>query len=160
MVVRSTSKRAASASSVMPAAFIQSLSFIGAMCHEGTTIINPVCAPAAKDSCGAWAQPLCMHGTKRTYIREWRQHRELTLEKLAERIGITHGALSKIERGQRPYSQALLEALAGELGTDPASLLMRNPGDPEGIWSIWDRVPPADRPRAINVLKALTRTGS
>jgi transcriptional regulator with XRE-family HTH domain len=101
-----------------------------------------------------------MSGTKRTYIREWRQYRALTLEKLAERIGITHGALSKIERGIRPYSQALLEALAEELGTDPASLLMRNPADPEGIWSIWEQVPPSDRARAIDVLKALTRTGT
>lgn len=101
-----------------------------------------------------------MRGTKRTFIREWRQHRRLTLEKLAERVGITHGALSKIERGLRPYSQALLEALADELGTDPASLLMRDPTDPEGIWSIWEQVPPVDRARAISVLKALTRTGT
>jgi transcriptional regulator with XRE-family HTH domain len=102
---------------------------------------------------------LCMRGTK-TFIREWRRAKGLTLVQLAERIGITHGQLSKVERGLRPYSQLLLEALARELGTDPASLLMRNPTDPDGIWSIWDQVPPTERPRAITILKALTRTGT
>lgn len=100
-----------------------------------------------------------MAGTK-TFIREWRQYRRLTLVQLAERIGITHGQLSKVERGLRPYSQPMLEKLAEELGTEPASLLMRNPTDPEGIWSIWDQVPPTERQRAITILRALTRTGT
>ena len=95
----------------------------------------------------------------RTYIRQWRQHRGLTLERLSDRVGLTHGALSKIERGKRPYNQLLLEALAEALGTDPASLLMRDPSDPDGIWSIWDQIPASDRPRAIDVLKALARAG-
>jgi transcriptional regulator with XRE-family HTH domain len=102
---------------------------------------------------------LCMSGTK-TKIREWRRYRRLTLVQLAERVGITHGQLSKVERDMRPWGQPLLEKLAEELGTDPASLLMRDPTDPEGIWSIWDQVPPTERPRALSILKAFTRTGT
>lgn len=109
--------------------------------------------------CGVGRILARMRGTK-TFIREWRRYRRLTLVQLAERVGITHGQLSKVERGLRPYAQPLLEKLAEELGTDPASLLMRNPTDPEGIWSIWDQVPATERPRALTILRALTRTGT
>jgi hypothetical protein len=39
---------------------------------------------------------------------------------------------------------------------------MRNPADPDGIWSIWDNIPEADRPRAVAVLRAMLidKTGS
>jgi len=97
-------------------------------------------------------------GQKRTFIREWRKHRRLSLEVLSERIGITHGTLSRIERGLLPYGQQQLEDLARELGTDPASLLVRNPRDPEGVWMVWDQIPPADRHRALEILKALGRS--
>lgn len=101
-----------------------------------------------------------MRGTKRTFIRQWRQFRGLTLEQLAARVGVTHGNLSRVERGLRRYNQELLEALADALTTDPASLLMRDPSDPEGIWSVWETVPPEERVRAIEVLRALARTGT
>jgi len=32
---------------------------------------------------------------------------------------------------------------------------MRNPTDPEGIWSIWDNIAEVDRPRAVAVLRAM-----
>lgn len=95
-----------------------------------------------------------MLGTKRTFIREWRKFRGLTQQRLADQLGLTHGNLSRIERGLRPYNQVLLEALAAALRTDPASLLMRNPLDPEGIWSVWERIDPDERRRALEVLKA------
>lgn len=133
---------------------------MGTMCRYGTIAVKPFCVSRANDKALAGEHLVCMRGTKRTFIREWRKHRRLTLEKLAERVGITHGNLSRIERGLRPYGQPLLEALAEELRTDPASLLMRNPLDPEGLWSIWDQIPPTERPRAIEVLRAFTRTGT
>lgn len=79
-------------------------------------------------------------GPKTTYIREWRKHRGLTLDRLASRIPMTHGNLSKIERGLLPYNQPMLEAIAVALSTDVPSLLIRNPTDPEGIWSVWEVV--------------------
>lgn len=120
------------------------------------------CARPANDRRSGLCHHLCMArtGPKRTYIREWRKYRHLTLERLAARVGMTHGTLSKIERGLLPYSQILLETVAEQLGTDPASLLMRNPLDPEGIWTVWDQIPPTERGRAIEVLKAFARTGT
>lgn len=117
------------------------------------------CASAANDRTFAAAHDWIVANTKRTFIREWRKYRGLTLERLGARVGLTHGALSKIERGLRHYNQLQLEALADALNTDPASLLMRNPLDPDGIWTVWDQIPPTERARAIEVLRALTRTG-
>ena len=55
----------------------------------------------------------------RTFIRNWRAHRNLTLAQLAQRIGTTHATLSRIERGLQPYNQPLLEALAEARGVAP-----------------------------------------
>jgi transcriptional regulator with XRE-family HTH domain len=105
-------------------------------------------------------RPLPKRRRRLTYIRAWREHRHLTLEQLADRIGITHASLSRIERGLQDYTQKHLEALAEALDTDAASLLMRNPGDPEAIWSVWDQAKQAQRPQLIEVLKTLIKTGS
>ena len=94
------------------------------------------------------------------FIREWRKFRGLTQERLAERLEMVAPTISQLETGKQGYTQATLEALAEALDTDPASLLIRNPLDPEGIWSVWEALPTADRARAIEVLKALRRTGT
>ena len=91
----------------------------------------------------------------KTFIKEWREHRGLTQEQLGERVGKTYSTIGRIENGLVPYGQGLLEALADALGTDPASLLMRDPGDPEGIWTIWDRAKPAQRQQILAVARAL-----
>ena len=97
---------------------------------------------------------------RRTFIRQWREHRGLTLEQLADRIETTHATLSRIERGLQPYSQPLLEALAEALMTDEASLLMRDPSDPDGIWSVWDNARPGERKMIVDIARTLVKTGS
>lgn len=97
---------------------------------------------------------------RRTFIREWRKYRGLTLAKLADRIGMTEGALSMLERGQSGYVQATLELLAEALMTDPASLLMRNPEDDEAIWSLWDQASEGEKQQISGVVKALRTAGS
>lgn len=97
---------------------------------------------------------------RKTFIREWRETRGLTLEQLADRVGTTHATLSRIERGKQPYSQALLEAIAEALQTDPPSLLIRNPQDPEGIWSIWDQAKPGEKKMIVDLARAVVKTGT
>jgi transcriptional regulator with XRE-family HTH domain len=96
------------------------------------------------------------------YIREWRKHRDLTQEQLAERIGIARSYLTKIERGTRRYDQPFLEAAAEQLHCEPCDLIMRDPSDPDGIWSLWDTLAPPERVRAMAVLRAMhgTATGT
>lgn len=110
----------------------------------------------------------------RHHLRAWRQHLGLTLEQVAERVEIqgaerrdgandplsqprrmTHASLSRIERGLQPYNQVLLEILAGIYMTDVASLLIRDPTDPDGIWSVWDQLKPAQRQVALAMLAGL-----
>lgn len=113
------------------------------------------------------------------FIREWRQHAGLSLEAACEaiealaqdriiaegeeaslrKIGASYSNLSRVERGLVPYNQVLLELLAEVYRTDPASLLMRNPADPEGLWSIYDQIPVAQRPIALKVLTGF-KTGT
>lgn len=92
---------------------------------------------------------------RRTFIREWRQNRGLTLEQLAERVEMTASHLSMLERGQRAYAQETLEKIADALQTDAASLLMRNPTDPDAIWSVWDQAVKSERDVLIDMAKSM-----
>jgi len=94
---------------------------------------------------------------RRTYIREWRKSRHLTLEQLAERIDMTSSHLSMLERGQRGYAQETLEAIANALQTDAGSLLMRNPGDDGAMWSIWETALPSERKMITEIAKTITK---
>lgn len=92
---------------------------------------------------------------RRTFIREWREHRDKTLEQVAGRIGMTATNLSKIERGVQPYTQPALEALADALNTTPSSLLIRKPGSQDDIRLVWEELEPEAQAQALAVLKAL-----
>jgi transcriptional regulator with XRE-family HTH domain len=95
----------------------------------------------------------------RHYIREWRKFRELTLERLAERIGMTHQNLGKIERGKVPYNQVLLELLAAELRCEPVDLIIRDPNMPNGIWTIWDQLEPAAQEQIVQIAETFRKAG-
>lgn len=93
----------------------------------------------------------------RHFIYEWRKHRELTQTQLAERIGITKSYLSKIETGKKRYDQPFLEAAAEVLRVAPADLLMRDPSDPDGLWSIYDQLQPVERKQLVEMAKVIKR---
>lgn len=97
---------------------------------------------------------------RRTFIREWRKSRGMTLEQLADRMEMTASHFSMLERGQRGYTQETLEAIADALQTDAASLLMRNPLDDGADWSLWDQAKPAERKLALELLKTVRKTGT
>jgi transcriptional regulator with XRE-family HTH domain len=78
----------------------------------------------------------------------------MTQEELAGELDLSGSNISMIETGKQGYTQETLELLAGALKTDPASLLVRDPTDPDGIWAVWDRIPNNERGRAIGVLSA------
>lgn len=84
----------------------------------------------------------------------------MTLVQVAEQVNLTHGQLSKIERGKEPYNQKLLEALAVIYECEVADLLLRDPGQSENIWSIWDRARPEQRHQIEEVAATILRTGT
>lgn len=111
----------------------------------------------------------------RHFLRAWRKHVGITQTEAVERgralfedrvvaegeeaslkrIGLSQPSLARIEKGETPYNQTLLEILAEVYGTDVPSLIMRNPADPEGIWSIYDQIPVQERPRALKVISGV-----
>jgi transcriptional regulator with XRE-family HTH domain len=97
---------------------------------------------------------------RRTYIREWRTYRALTLEQLASRLDMTASHLSMLERGQRGYTQETLERLAEALQTTAGSLLMRSPGGDSDLWTIWEQAKPGQRQQLVEIAKTLTKTGT
>lgn len=107
-----------------------------------------------------WAHDLYMKHKRRLYLREWRKHRGLTLEQLADRVGMTHSSLSRIERGLQRYDQELLERAADALQCEEVDLLIRDPLAPESIWSIWDKAQPGQRRQIVEIAAALLKTGT
>lgn len=95
-------------------------------------------------------------------MREWREHRHLTLDQvvarldvLAENLQITKASLSRIERGLQAYRQPLLEALAEIYGCEPADMLMRDPSQDQMVWSLWDRLGEAERRQTLRFMQAI-----
>ncbi len=103
-----------------------------------------------------------MSSTRPFFLKQWREYRGLSQQRLAERLDTSKGYISDLERGKRRYNQDMLELLADALNCEPADILMRDPSDPSGIWSIWDAIPAIDRPRIVAVIKAMigNKTGS
>jgi len=97
---------------------------------------------------------------RKTFIKQWREHRRLNQEQLAERLEMTQSHLSMLENGKRGYTQETLEAVAEALQTDAASLLMRNPTDDDAIWSIWDNAKNAERSLIVDIARRITKTGT
>jgi transcriptional regulator with XRE-family HTH domain len=97
---------------------------------------------------------------QKTFLRQWREYRGLSLEEAGEKIGVTHGHLSKIERGKRHYNQDQLEGLARVYGTSLVALLTVDPKNTEQrlkseIQDLIDRMPPDLAARAVQMLKLL-----
>ncbi len=53
----------------------------------------------------------------------------------------------------------MIEAAAERLSIDVASILMRNPEDPEAIWSIWDQ-PSRASGMIIDIARTILKTGT
>jgi transcriptional regulator with XRE-family HTH domain len=97
----------------------------------------------------------------KTYLREWRKTKPgRTLEVVAAHLHMSQPQLGRIERGDQPYNQDLLEALAELYGCAVADLLMRDPTRPDNIWSIWDTARPGERRLIEAAAEAIVKTGT
>jgi len=73
-------------------------------------------------------------------MRQWRMSHDLTLMEMVATLEhqcgykITVGALSRVENGQRQYTQDLLEAYSAVLGCTPGAILSRTPEDPDDFY--------------------------
>ena len=56
-------------------------------------------------------------------IREVRKNACISQAELGRRVGLHQSGISRLERGERPLTAAMLKALAMALGVSPAALL-------------------------------------
>ena len=57
------------------------------------------------------------------FLREWRQHKNLSQDAVAGRMDTNKGQISKLERGEQRMNDYWIAAYANALGVDPAALL-------------------------------------
>ncbi|MEN3229219.1 helix-turn-helix transcriptional regulator [Methylorubrum rhodesianum] len=99
---------------------------------------------------------------KRHFIVEWRKHRGLTQQQLADRMETTKASVSRVETYETGYTQDFLEACAYALMCEPADLVMRNPLDTEAPWSLWDQADKGKREQIISIMRVIVggKTGT
>jgi len=100
---------------------------------------------------------------KKTYIREWRMKRKLSLRGLASRMEsepgvelISYAQLGRIEKGQQPYSQPILEAAADALNVSVTALLTDDPSKDSEVIDLLKTLSDEQKNQALNVIKALS----
>ncbi|NNU70412.1 helix-turn-helix transcriptional regulator [Rhizobium sp. WYCCWR 11152] len=102
----------------------------------------------------------------KTYIKEWREYRGLSLRRLADRLELdgpdetlSHSSIGRIENGQQPYSQPILEALASALNVSVTDLLSVDPTKEGEVVDLVRLINQNNnRELAVRLLKSLTGT--
>jgi transcriptional regulator with XRE-family HTH domain len=89
------------------------------------------------------------------FIRAWRKMHNYKLDKMAADLDIDRSSLSRIERGEQPYSEDFLTACAVYLHCSPAALIGWEPGPTEDLFDIWQDLSEDDQERVIAMLKGL-----
>lgn len=99
---------------------------------------------------------------KKTYIREWRKERGLSLRRLAARMEtepgvelVSHAQIARIETGEQPYSQTIIEAIADALDVTVPMLLEMNPKAEGEVVDLLRHLDAAKRKQALAILRAL-----
>lgn len=72
---------------------------------------------------------------------------------------ISHASLGRIENGEQPYSQPILEALAEALNVSVASLIGTDPTKEGQVIDLVRRLSDSDKARAIAILEAMAKAG-
>ncbi len=103
---------------------------------------------------------------RRTFIREWRLKRGLSLRQLASRLEhepggktLSHASIGRIENRQQAYTQPIIEAVAVALGCEVADLLYVHPdkaGDVIDLTARLKALPADKRSQALDYLRFLT----
>jgi transcriptional regulator with XRE-family HTH domain len=96
----------------------------------------------------------------RTFFREWRKYRKMTLEVAAEEANMTAGNLSNMERSVQAYTQDGLEALAHVYGCSPGQLLTVDPTKDDAIWSIWETAKTGERQMIVDIARTVIKRGT
>lgn len=97
-------------------------------------------------------------GGGRNNLQAWREKRELTQAKLAEKIGTTGAVISLLESGDRPLSDKWLYRLSDALDISPGWLYDLHPDDvSDDLLSLFRQIAPEDRNQVAEVMRTFIR---
>lgn len=91
------------------------------------------------------------------FLKQWRNHRGLTQEKLGEMAGLTSSSISQIEHGKQGFSAESFLSLCRALNCTPAELLAHDPTKSDSFWPLFqeaERLVGRDRQRVWAILRA------
>ena len=99
---------------------------------------------------------------RRTFLKEWREFRELTQDQAIDRLAflgveISKPSISRLENGHQPYSEPILCALAEVYNCEPWDLISRAPDSRPSLDAMVYQLPETDRDRVIAVAAALLK---
>lgn len=107
-------------------------------------------------------------GLGRHYLREWRLHRGLSLRKLADRMEtepgvplMSHANIDRVEKGEQPYTQELMEAAAIALDTSVTELLTVDPNIEDAVAklnSLLRQASSSDQQLALDLVTAMLKS--
>jgi transcriptional regulator with XRE-family HTH domain len=103
-----------------------------------------------------------VHKRAPTFLRQWRKHKGLTQEEVAEQLSVDTTTVGRIEKGELPYNQDYLERIAIIFGVDVTDLLAVNPLQLDPPKVVYDRLrhaPAEVQNRAIAIIEALLAAG-
>lgn len=96
---------------------------------------------------------------RRWFLKQWRDHRGLSQEALAAKIGLTQGMISQLENGTSDYTATSLENLATALECSVYQLLFQDPNHPDPV-ALYQALPAYEKTQAIEILEGLQRAAS
>ena len=88
------------------------------------------------------------------YIREWMEHRHLSDERLAERLGVARETVTRWRGHQHRLNPPKIARLASALDVEPADL-WRSPEGPPSIDALVREVPEDVRDMALDIVRRL-----
>ncbi len=96
---------------------------------------------------------------QRPYLREWREHRGLTQQQLADRMGKSKASISRYETGARGIPGGYLAAVAEALRCTVPDLY-RLPDAPRSLDDLLASASEETRRQARAIVEALLKTGT
>lgn len=94
----------------------------------------------------------------RHYLKQWRNHRHLTQDQLADRVDVSRGLIAQYETGRTKIPEDMVYALANALQCESWDLFRVNPEKEGDLIDITDELrglSPSDRSEALGYIRGL-----
>lgn len=92
---------------------------------------------------------------RKNTVKDWRKHRGLTQEALAELMGTTKGSINKYENRKLPITGEILEQLTFHLRCTEEDLFRHKPSDDPQFYELRDKMDQNDRETWLNIGQTL-----